>query len=318
MRVRVELRVAVGALLALQVLTAFGSIALLQRMSPAIARILAENLYSIEACEEMLAAFAQSELDPEAAQRRFAKALARARSNVTEPEEIPLLDQLERSSVRAVRGDPAARERALELVRDLARVNHETTRRADEAARQLGSAGAWAAALLGALSFVFGVLALKRFARRILTPLGELVETAQAFRRDDPHRRTREVHMPAEFEVVARALNELLDRAKSGEPGEQDPGHALEQQALLALLAERPRPTVLLDERGRVRVASTSALGILGGDEGGSAELYASFERVAQGEEVSALEVRPLEGGFLCTLPAREDPPPSEGPPGAS
>ncbi|HBP22235.1 MAG TPA: hypothetical protein DEA08_31190 [Planctomycetes bacterium] len=305
MRVAVEIRVAVGALLTLQVLTSFGAIGLLERMGPAIARILAENLYSLEATEELLAALGEAKVAPDRARDRFAGALERARANVTEPEESPILKRIEAEAPAALSGDERARQETVALVRELSRVNHASTHQADSAARELGHAGAWAAALLGAASFAFSVLVLRRLRRRVVGPLNELSDTAQAYRRGDLHRRTRRVDMSPAFTQVAEVLDELLDETmcpatREAAPGEQ-PGR-LEQGALLALLALDGRERVLLDEAGRVRAASAGALGRLDGSAAGEG-LSEALRQVARGEEVEGFRVQRLEGGAICELP---------------
>src|SRR5688572_804186 len=94
MRLADEIKLGVVGLLALQVVTSASAIALLTRMSPAIERIISENVASILAGAEMLGALAELPRDPaaESARRtRFEEALLRARNNVTERDEPEIL-----------------------------------------------------------------------------------------------------------------------------------------------------------------------------------------------------------------------------------
>ena len=109
---------------------------------------------------------------------------------MTEAGERPALTAIEANAARALEGDPEARRLAVEAILELARVNHASTERADQRARRLGSAGAWAAVLLGAGGLVAGVLLVRRQLRRVVLPLTELQATVHAFRHGDRHRRT--------------------------------------------------------------------------------------------------------------------------------
>lgn len=331
MRVRAEIGLAIGALLCVQVATSFGAIALLNRMSPAIAQILSENLYSLEAVDEMLAALISAERDPERAEERFVAALARARSNVTEPEEPKALEQIESHFRAALGGDREARDATVLSLESLAHVNHATTRRADAAARRLGGAGAWAVAFLGAFGSVLSAVVIARLTRKVLRPIAEIRETVAAFRDGDPHRRTSRGAMSPEFQEVAQALDDLLDgRGEGGAPlllsaGAEPPERALgalERRALIRLLADLPHPTLLLDESGRIRAASPRALVLLDDDEAGRALLErirrgppAAGQVPSQGEGPGEGELTlswtPLEGGALCGL---QTPPASASP----
>jgi len=96
MPLRRNFLLSVGMLLACNVLLAFGSIGLLTRMSPAIERILRENVSSDEAVEYMLVLLAQAarERPSDARQKHFEQALQRARKHVTEPEEVSVLEHV--------------------------------------------------------------------------------------------------------------------------------------------------------------------------------------------------------------------------------
>ncbi len=322
MRVRAELGLAIGALLAVQVLTSFGAIALLSRMSPAIAQIVEENLYSIDAVEEMLAALALAQVDAAEAGRSFAGALERARSNITEDEEGPALEMIERHYEAALSGDAEARGRTVAGLRELARINYASTWHADQRAQRLGTAGAWAAVLLGAMGFVLSGVAIGRLVRRVVRPLADLRDTVSAFRGGDPHRRCRRPDAPVEFQEVAETLDDLLDahharerRDEAGDRGDAGALDALERRALLLLLGERGRPTLLVDAGGRVRAANPEGLSRLDGSEEG-ALLRARLEARARGEspEDDDLLCTPLEGGTLCTVARDPEVGPAGGP----
>ena len=68
MRLQRDFLLSVGILVAFNILLAFGAIGLFTRMSPAIERILQENVYSTDAAEEMLALLARDRFPADLAQ----------------------------------------------------------------------------------------------------------------------------------------------------------------------------------------------------------------------------------------------------------
>ncbi len=309
MRLRLELSLGVGALLAIQVVTSFAAIALLSRMAPAIARVRGENLVSIEAGERMLAALAEPPTGPLDARRAsFHAALARARANVTEPAELGLLETVERWSDDALGGDASARARAVAAILELSWVNHASAAEADARAQRLGSAGAWAAVLLASSGFFFGVLVLRRLTDRIALPLADLHDAALALERGDPFRRTGHLPAPPELQVVARALDGLIDaHIARGAAAEPDRDEELLRRALLRLLDEAPTPRVVLDREGRVELANQRALELLAEEEG---EGYrAALRAGAAGEPAPGVTCLAVgEHGWICDVtPATPD-----------
>lgn len=211
-----DLYVGIGALASLLLLVSFGTVGLLLRMSPAIDRILRENVASLEASEEMLAALALAGPGQAAApvEARFRAGLRRARANITEAEERPVIARLEAAAAGALRGEPADRATAVEALVELHAVNAASMRRADERARQLGLGGAWAIVFLSCVALAVSAAVLRRLRQRLVAPLQELSSTLDAASRGDRHRRCRSMNAaPVELARVLTKVNALLDRA---------------------------------------------------------------------------------------------------------
>ncbi|WP_428263038.1 hypothetical protein [Haliangium sp.] len=222
MELRRELLLTVGVLVLLNLLLAFGAIGLFVRMGPAIEHILQENDYSIEAAEEMLAEIAGAGSEPlaDAAEDRVRQAMARAQQNVTEAAERPVLADIEQLLPRALAGEPDARRQAVTDVRRLIEINREAMRSVDEEAQRLGSAGAWAAVLVGFLSFLLSLFVVVRFQRRFVRPLVDLYEVLESARQGERLRRCRPSEAPREVILVAESVNGLLDeRLRRSNPG---------------------------------------------------------------------------------------------------
>ncbi|MBN2191657.1 MAG: hypothetical protein JW751_02480 [Polyangiaceae bacterium] len=226
MELRREVLLAIGSLVLVNLLLAFGSIGLFVRMGPAIERILQENVYSITATEEILGelAAAGSAPLPDDARARVGQALQRAQRNVTEDAERPVLDTLERRLPAALAGDRASREVVIADLQRLIRINRDAMGRVDEEARRLGSAGAWAAVLLGFLSFLLSLLVVVRLQRSFVRPLLELSEVMDRVHRGDRWRRCHARAAPREVLRVMEAVNRLLDERVQRDRARDEPG----------------------------------------------------------------------------------------------
>lgn len=180
---------------------------------PAIARILQENVYSLEACEAMLGELAKSHgtTASDAARKRFGDALDRAESNVTEPEEVPVIKRIRTGAAPALDGDPDATDAVVNSIGELIHINREAMRAVDREAQRLGRGGAWAAVFMGFLSFVLSFVVLRYIKVRVVTPIEQVHAVLEASSRGDIHRRCYDQKAPAEIRAVMRSVNSLLD-----------------------------------------------------------------------------------------------------------
>ncbi len=213
MELRRELLLTIGALVLLNLVLAFGAIGLFVRMGPVIAHILEENVYSIVAAEEVLAELANAPVGPvdSEAHTRIHEALDKAKKNVTEEAEHPVLASLDQQLPSALSGDPDARRQVVESVRHLIQINRFAMRQVDDDARQLGNAGAWAAVFVGFSTFLLSILVVVRLQRRLVLPLVDLYEVLEGARQGDRLRRCRLSDAPREVIRVTQAINRLLD-----------------------------------------------------------------------------------------------------------
>jgi nitrogen fixation/metabolism regulation signal transduction histidine kinase len=210
---RSELLLTLGSIVVLNLLLAFGAIGLFVRMGPAISRILEDNVVSVVAAEELLAELAAAGTEPLAAdaRERAALSLAKARNNVTEEAERPVLGSIEQRLEPALDGVPEARRLLVDDLRQLIVINRDSMHGVDEEARRLGRSGAWSAVLIGFLSFMSSLLVAVRLQRRFVRPLVDLHDVLESSRQGNAHRRCRLSDAPREVVQVAQAVNQLLD-----------------------------------------------------------------------------------------------------------
>jgi hypothetical protein len=305
MELRRELLLGIGALVVLNMLLAFVAIGLFVRMGPAIEHILEENVYSIIAAEEMLAELAEAGGAPVSAEarQRILEALERAKSNVTESDEVPVLRAIEQELAAALEGDAQARVAVVRQTGTLIRINRAAMHKVDGEAQRLGDAGAWTAVLVGFLSFFLSLVVVRRLRHRLLAPLVELHQVLEAVRHGEKLHRCRAREAPAEVRQVLESVNMLLDeRLSARAAGEVSP----EDAALLLFLDRQPRATMVIDREGRVVRASAAALEVLAGDRGKELKQALSALAATGGATDSTIEAIELRGGvgWLCIVAA--------------
>ncbi|MBA3974969.1 MAG: hypothetical protein C0504_12230 [Candidatus Solibacter sp.] len=216
MRLRTELLLYTMLLASLNVALAFGCIGLFVRMGPVIARILQANVVSMDAAERITFEFATNAVTfTDESRRRVASELEVIGANITEKGEAEIFRQLRTSTKSALDGDPQARAAAISQLRSLIAVNREAMTAVDLEARRLGSAGAWAAVFVGAVSFALSLLIIVQLRRRLLRPLLELHDVLVAAQNGDRFRRCRMMEAPVEVKKATHAVNRLLDERGS-------------------------------------------------------------------------------------------------------
>lgn len=266
MRMQQELRVGMGLLFVMQLMTAAAALALTLRMSPAVERILSENVASLRAAEDMLSALA---LRDEGAVDRFEAALARARSNITVKGEPAVLDRVQAHYRRAFEGDLAAQRDTVTALRDLTDLNERSMQNANLVALRLGSGGAWVIVLLGLVSLLATAGVVSRLQRRIGAPLEDLHEVICAQDRGDHYRRARG-EGPSELARIAQGVNRLLDQQRTRQ---DEPQLAAADRATLLWLLDREKaPLLVVDRRGTVLSASREGLALLDSPNGAAVE----------------------------------------------
>ncbi|MCZ7582155.1 MAG: hypothetical protein M5R36_01810 [Deltaproteobacteria bacterium] len=307
MRARRDIHIGVWALTALNLVVVFAVIGLLTRMAPAIENIIEENVQSLEAGEAMLgvvAALRGGPADDELI-RRFHRAFEIVRANVTEAEEPSVIEEIAAAKNAALGGEPAAVIRVIENIRRLGEINRDAMHRADERAKRIGTAGAWAAVFMGSVSFWASLVVLSRLGRRVAAPLEELHDTLDDIRRGNTRRRIRPMKAHPELRRVLDDVDELLDhRFRSRDRGAAAVDRR-DRVVLLSLLDEREHPVFLVDADGNIHAANKAGLARLDADDGG--EMRAILRIIPGGAaDVPEIRTRRFEeiDLWLCEWPA--------------
>lgn len=221
MKLRRNVLLGAWLILGAGLLLAFGSVALLTRMTPAIATILEQNDFSVQACEEMLVVLATP---PDATGTTdqlstFRAALGEARRNVTEASERPVLERIVQSYETALaQPDSPERLETIVAIRELTSINRAVMVEADLKAQRMGTAGAWAVVLLASVSLIVSLLFIRHLSERVLAPIGELGRTVQAVQVGEVQRRVSYPGAARDLQNLFTNTNDLLDRLQLAQP----------------------------------------------------------------------------------------------------
>jgi methyl-accepting chemotaxis protein len=259
MKLRRDLLISIGSLVALNLLAALGMVALLSRMGPAIEHILEANVTSIEVAERMMGILASAGAQPVsgAQQAQFAEALQRAQDNVSEPGEQEVVARIRAYHEAALGGDTVAIAAVVAGLEELVAVNRQAMREEDGKAQRMGTAGAWSAVVIGLLGFLAGLVVIRRLRKYIVEPLAELYATLEAAGKGDRFRRCTSFDAPPELKRIFQIVNQMLDQQ------ERKRGHgsgASARMALVYLLEQQPRPAFVVDGRGHLVAANRPGL----------------------------------------------------------
>jgi hypothetical protein len=260
MYIRNEIKLATVPIYLVLLAFVVGGTAILARMAPALDEVLSENVASVEASAEMLAALAQGDGSSSYAQRDFHTAFEHARANITEEGEAELIGRIETHMDGAFAGDPAARSATVEALIQLERLNVASMRKASEGARSLGGAGMAAIVMFASIAIVVGLRSRRRLYRSIVNAVVELSATMrQATEAHDSLRRVSATQCATELALVADGVNRLLDE-RARRRGDEVGLSTIEKAALNRLLDRQSSPTMLVSRAGDLLAASSDVL----------------------------------------------------------
>ena len=307
--IRTEIRLAILTFLVVQVMTSFGAIALLTRVTGSMDRVVAHNVAAIESVEDLsatLAAVPSTGATPE--QRRvFRKGLQVAGAHFIGGQRPKALSSATLLQDVALAGEPTAVTAMHQALTDLTDAHRTAMVAEEDDAGRLGRAGAWAAVLLAMFGFALSVVVIRRLTRQLVDPLHELNATVVAFRSGDHFRRCRTSDAPVEFHAAAETFNNLLD-ATLVDRAREHRGQDIDRLALLHLLDDLPKSVLVIDAEGRITAANSVGMQALAVDAEGRLRQQARLHAKGGGPDVfgPGATVTPLgHDGWLVEL----DPP---------
>lgn len=200
-------------ILGTMLIVALTSTFLMERMSTAIKLILNENVYSVEAAEDMIINLALYNISPmDLHQEQFMEALTRAKNNITLKGEKTLIHRIEQLVPAAFEGQQRGRRQLIEELENLAVLNREAMLRADEDARFLAIAGGWAIVGLAVVGLLISSRVLTQVQRHAIDPMVEICRGVTDWEQGNRLRRFQVSQSSKDLRRTQETLNHILDR----------------------------------------------------------------------------------------------------------
>ena len=209
------IRLGMWLIMGLQLLLATGAIAILMRMTPAIADVIDDSRGTLIACEDMLSALAASH-DPQM-HDRFHAAVIRASTVITTPEQQQALSTIATSAPSALAGDPSHRQRTVEAINDLSALSRRDMKRTSMDAQRLGRAGAWGVVFMALIAFTVSHVILLGLYRQTIEPIEEIRSVLAAHTHGDTLRRCTVSGRPTGVRSLFNDFNQILDRSTNAD-----------------------------------------------------------------------------------------------------
>lgn len=202
-------RLIIGAMLVIAVTSSF----LMERMSNAIKKTVDENVYSLEAAQDMMSAISMAKLTgAKLYQLQFMDALERAKSNMTLPGESSLVERIEKLAPLAFAEQDQANRQIIEDLAALADLNREATQKVDEEAKFLAIAGGWAIVGLTIISLLAGSRILNQVHQQSIAPMVEICHGLSDWEQGNRLRRFQIARSSKDLRRAQQSLNAILDR----------------------------------------------------------------------------------------------------------
>ena len=190
-------------------LLSFGAVWSLQRMNPEIKRIYERNVVSLDACEKMLLALAESAVDSSA----FAQALLIAENNITENGERETVDRIKTLFNEIKSGSPEVRRQLTREIVKLTNFNKNAIIESAMQAQKVRRAGAWGIVFTTLFFFTAALIFEQRLRQTLLMPLQEIAGVMSELMQGDRFRRCNLPNAAAETKKLFNAINNLIDKS---------------------------------------------------------------------------------------------------------
>lgn len=205
-----------NTLVVLSLIFGLGSIALIERIVPAIDNIMNENAVSVSSAVAMLNILnqRQSGTDLVFLKSEFLTQLQKAQENITMDDERPILTEIERvvDSLFLEARDESLSIRTSQLLLELANLNLDVMASKNAEAKRLGLAGGWAVGVLLIVTILLLLVFKKRVEKTIVVPIENLSEAIQAYLLGNKMRRYTLTHEESlDIKKLAVQANKLLD-----------------------------------------------------------------------------------------------------------
>lgn len=198
-----------AANIAINLVIGIGAIILVERLIPAMGKILDENSVSLTLSFSMQEAILRNDSE------LFWQSITKAESHVTIDGEDDVLKRIEILGKNYWSGNYDDKDALLEAVSAYYNLNHSEMGKRESQARFLGLSGAWALGFLLIISIVLQLTIRSRLISELIDPVSELISVLRDYNSGNSLRRYHPRQAAEEIEEGGDLLNRLLDRDMS-------------------------------------------------------------------------------------------------------
>jgi PAS domain-containing protein len=209
---------------------------------------------------------------------------------------------LARDATRVTSGDPSAIERSLMGYQQIGEESRKRLREAERFLAFQSRAAAWVLVFLGGAMVLLSSWVRGFLSRTWLSPIQELARVIHARSRGDARVRAA-IGDFGDYEGCLERFNQILDAMEVAEARTQENAAS---EALVALLDQRKRPSVIVSSEGRFIAMNESALELFSSERGD--EYRGLISRSESGAPGAVHVVDFVRGGYrLCELNLGDD-----------
>ncbi len=179
-----------------------------QRLAPSIEHINKHNTRSLYYAEQMLSSIAVKK-----DVLSFESALRQEQLNITEEGEKDVIKSIEKNYKKAFSGNIASEEVVIDNIIKLSQINRCAMRQAGDDVKKLSSVGIWVIVFLTLTIWVIGLAIIRSLEHTIVTPLAELKDVIETYRKGNRMRRCPNLAPSKDFQQIYDGINSILDNS---------------------------------------------------------------------------------------------------------
>lgn len=204
----------------LNLLIGLGAIFLLERLDPAIDKILRENALSVKASMAMqrdLVLSKEASFEEKLKyEKNFWQAFKRAQKNITLEGEARAVQKIGETAKIYWGGDSARSLDLISLVQSLADQNLNAMEQRQIKARRVSQTGAWSLGFLVVLTILMQLILRKRILNQLINPMRVLCKVICDYSKGNVLRRYHYLNCSPDIKEAGSALNKILDKKEMG------------------------------------------------------------------------------------------------------
>ena len=274
MQISKEIRLALWLLIGANIILAFSSIILIERMTPIIEQSANQNQKKITVIENTLTELILEKEDLSAQRKSLQSNLEQINSLKMDPTERYVALDTQKHLKQYIEGDQNIRPTLIRNLLSWLSEIRQKLQEANEKAIHLGTSGVWAIVFISLFIFILGLITLRLLWIRIVRPIQELSSVLKAQQQGDYLRRSRILPASKELFDIMTYINFVLDQRthilfkEEEQPEIKEISHEQNQRIIQSLLEEFDKAAFLVNELGSIFASNEKGVELLSKEEG--------------------------------------------------